>query len=744
MFSHGTYDVRPFMAGGDIEPIERYIKSRQPGQLGLFGAPDVMVGEVLERPYSRALHQTVGDPGELQPGYVMFEGGGDVLVPPKLSLQNVGRANEITVRDLENLGPSGPVVMDSVEEAAKVLTVRTKGDPVGSLYVLGPESPSWVPPKRLRATMVASRDDGSILLVKGKGDSLWQLPGGDVKGGEGVADAAIRELREETGLATSSAERAFGLDAPNTWHEVSVARVNAADSIEAQAAEIGDWMWWDGQAAVPMNRSTRTILGRVKGEEPPKTGQSDLLPGRETYDWWPKNVSLGEIEATLTVGSRRRPIDPSLTQRILGAPRTSGQKPALYFEEGSVPPSRGEIMGANLEQLRRYYLTGQEAGVDYAGPAWQRAASRSGAGGTFDDFDDLADDYRPGAADELADDYRPGAADELADDYRPGAADELADDYRPGAADELADDYRPGAADELADDYRPGAADELADDYRPGAADELVIEGRGLGGPGRPVIEGRGLGGPGRPVVEGRGLGGPGRPVIEGRGLGGPGRPVIEGRGLGGPGRPVVEERGLGGPGRPVVEGRGLGGPGEPVIKGPQMGGPPAPRPQTPPVIPISPDAPTIPITPDTRIPPIVPGQPGVPLSPPIGPDDPLLRRRRLLRQRGSDLMEAADEFQGHELTYPAEVAHTALARVYTDVDSGEQEAVLLQALEDIEVTARQPEPAKAKTISGRNSDFDVGEDGSVTVRLVGRRGPHKVIEAGETTPTGRHHAGEH
>ena len=50
------------------------------------------------------------------------------------------------------------------------------------------------------ASAVITDEDGRLLLAKRTDNTLWTIPGGTMKPGETIAETAVREVKEETGL----------------------------------------------------------------------------------------------------------------------------------------------------------------------------------------------------------------------------------------------------------------------------------------------------------------------------------------------------------------------------------------------------------------------------------------------------------------------------------------------------------------------------------------------------------------
>ena len=115
--------------------------------------------------------------------------------------------------------------------------------------------------RRIRATLVAERH-GQILLVQEKGRSPYSLPGGGLKKGESVLQAALRELKEETNLEATKAEYLFDYESASQSHKVVWATVWGR--VELQPKEVVGYRWWDTAEDIPLVDSTIEIVGRFK------------------------------------------------------------------------------------------------------------------------------------------------------------------------------------------------------------------------------------------------------------------------------------------------------------------------------------------------------------------------------------------------------------------------------------------------------------------------------------------------
>lgn len=102
----------------------------------------------------------------------------------------------------------------------------------------------------LAASAVVTDDTGRFLLVKrghepAKG--LWSLPGGSVEGNETLADAAVREVREETGLDIVPGEEVWRVSvelASGQFYDVHALRGTVIGGELTPGDDAADARWW--------------------------------------------------------------------------------------------------------------------------------------------------------------------------------------------------------------------------------------------------------------------------------------------------------------------------------------------------------------------------------------------------------------------------------------------------------------------------------------------------------------------
>lgn len=76
-----------------------------------------------------------------------------------------------------------------------------------------------------RATVICRR--GKRILLVARSQSKWALPGGILKHGEHLLDAALRELKEETRLSAKSAKYLFDVRGKQKHHHVFACDISA-------------------------------------------------------------------------------------------------------------------------------------------------------------------------------------------------------------------------------------------------------------------------------------------------------------------------------------------------------------------------------------------------------------------------------------------------------------------------------------------------------------------------------------
>jgi ADP-ribose pyrophosphatase YjhB (NUDIX family) len=125
---------------------------------------------------------------------------------------------------------------------------------------------------------VAVVENGALLMVRrGRGPNagLWAVPGGKVDYGESLHDAAVREVKEETGLDIEVEQvvwvgEAMGPGDPPAWHYTLVdfqARLRGGKAAAADDAEEVAWVALDQALELPLTPTMPSLIEVLLGRE---------------------------------------------------------------------------------------------------------------------------------------------------------------------------------------------------------------------------------------------------------------------------------------------------------------------------------------------------------------------------------------------------------------------------------------------------------------------------------------------
>jgi ADP-ribose pyrophosphatase YjhB (NUDIX family) len=117
---------------------------------------------------------------------------------------------------------------------------------------------------RQRAVAVVLRK-GKVLLVKDKTLQKYSLPGGGLHEGEILAQAASRELYEETRLKAIKCRYIGSFKGAVSHHKAFLieakGRVHLRNRHGEGGGELSAYAWWDMKSPLPVYQHVRVILG---------------------------------------------------------------------------------------------------------------------------------------------------------------------------------------------------------------------------------------------------------------------------------------------------------------------------------------------------------------------------------------------------------------------------------------------------------------------------------------------------
>ena len=130
-------------------------------------------------------------------------------------------------------------------------------------WIVGVAKPSYT----MAAMVRIERPDGSLLIVRTSYREGWVFPGGLCDRGEAPMETAVREIREEVGLAVRPGAHPIVLIDPamrrmDFVFDTAVDDETAA-GVSLDPAEIAEYRWIGRAAIARLEATERTSVGRV-------------------------------------------------------------------------------------------------------------------------------------------------------------------------------------------------------------------------------------------------------------------------------------------------------------------------------------------------------------------------------------------------------------------------------------------------------------------------------------------------